>query len=1242
MASDAERALRLWVEDQLHALVGFSDRTTANFIVATARRALPSSSSSSSSAAAADAIARALLAADVGLGEAEGEGGGGSKLRAFASEMASRLLGGGAAGAAQAQQPQRQQPQQQRRKQQAAYGLLMADEEEQQEQEQATAAADVRRQQEEQQQQPKQQQRSGKRPGDEGGGRPGGSSGGGGAAAGAGPEARSKRFRRRRTASPSEEEEGDEAAAAAAATTAAEPTEPTEPEDEDARREREREADRRERAEFEERLRSRDAKHTKRVGGGGGGGGGGKGSGGGKDGADADVDDDPDDPNAPPSANAKSKEDLATLVPQLRDMSRQEYLKQREERKLRELKEELEDAERLFAGEKLTRREEQDLAYKRRVYELAVARRAELARAEAATAGGYRLPAGKDELDKAEAEAARRGGGVDGRLKAAAERYRRQEQQQGEGAGGGGGGAGGAGAGDGQDALLGEQERWEREQLAKAGAAGAAGGGAAAVPGAAADAVAAAEREREERYQLLLDDAVDYVAHGRIAGEDEEEEEQEEDRKAGRKREEPPEAAAPASSPAPSSSLDPAAAAREKMARDRAALPVFPYRQQLLDAVAAHQVLILVAETGAGKTTQVPQYLLEAGYGRLGKIGCTQPRRVAAMSVAARVAHEHGSRLGQEVGYSVRFEDCTSDKTVLKYMTDGMLLREFLSEPDLGSYSVMMVDEAHERTLSTDVLFGLVKDVARFRPDLRLLISSATLDAEKFSDYFDRAPIFKIPGRRYPVDVFFARQPEADYVDAAVATALKIHASEPAGDILVFLTGQDEIEQAEELIKQRTRGLGSKLAELVVAPIYAALPTELQAKVFDPAPPGGRKVVLATNIAETSLTIDGIRYVVDPGFAKVNAFSARTGMESLLVTPISRASAAQRAGRAGRTSAGKCFRVYTAWAFENEMDDNSTPEIQRVNLANVVLLLKSLGVHDLVNFDFMDPPPAEALLRALEQLYALGALSDKGELTKLGRRMAEFPLDPQLSKALLAAERYGVAGHVATVCAMVSAGGAVFYRPKDKAVHADNARRAFARGSRGDHVALLRVFEGWQESGFSAQWCFDSYVQLRTMRRARDVREQLVALMERVEIDVLGAGSRNQGGGGGGDSASALDSDALVRKSLLAGYFYHAARLQRDGQTYRTLKAPRAHVALHPSCALKEQQDQAGAPLPKWVVYHELVLTSREFMRTVSEVGSSSWLVEVAPHYYSAEDVEELGGGTRGGGRAAGGGGGKG
>ena len=269
------------------------------------------------------------------------------------------------------------------------------------------------------------------------------------------------------------------------------------------------------------------------------------------------------------------------------------------------------------------------------------------------------------------------------------------------------------------------------------------------------------------------------------------------------------------------------------------------------------------------------------------------------MSVAARVADEMGIKLGSQVGYSIRFEDCTSERTVIKYMTDGMLLREFLGEPDLSSYKVMIIDEAHERTLHTDILFGLIKDIARFRPDLKLLISSATLDAEKFSEFFDNAPIFRIPGRRFPVNIYYTKAPEADYIDAVVVTTLQIHVTQPLGDVLVFLTGQEEIETAQEILIERSRKFGSKIAELLIVPIYANLPSDLQAKVFEPTPPGARKVVLATNIAETSLTIDNIIYVIDPGFSKQNSYNARTGMESLIVTPVSKASANQRAGGAG-------------------------------------------------------------------------------------------------------------------------------------------------------------------------------------------------------------------------------------------------------------------------------------------------------------------------------------------------------
>ncbi|KAF9515900.1 hypothetical protein BS47DRAFT_728514 [Hydnum rufescens UP504] len=278
------------------------------------------------------------------------------------------------------------------------------------------------------------------------------------------------------------------------------------------------------------------------------------------------------------------------------------------------------------------------------------------------------------------------------------------------------------------------------------------------------------------------------------------------------------------------------------------------------------------------------QYLAEAGYADQKKIGCTQPRRVAAMSVAKRVAEEVGCRLGQEVGYTIRFEDCTSPETRIKYMTDGMLQRECLIDPDVSAYSVVMLDEAHERTIATDVLFGLLKKSLKRRPDLKLIVTSATLDAEKFSKYFFGCPIFTIPGRTYPVEILYTKEPESDYLDASLITIMQIHLSEPPGDILLFLTGQEEIDTACEILFERMKSLGPQVPQLLILPVYSALPSEMQSKIFDPAPPGSRKVVIATNIAETSITIDGIYYVIDPGFVKQNAYDPRLGMDSLVVT----------------------------------------------------------------------------------------------------------------------------------------------------------------------------------------------------------------------------------------------------------------------------------------------------------------------------------------------------------------------
>lgn len=378
------------------------------------------------------------------------------------------------------------------------------------------------------------------------------------------------------------------------------------------------------------------------------------------------------------------------------------------------------------------------------------------------------------------------------------------------------------------------------------------------------------------------------------------------------------------------------------------------------------------------------------------------------------------------------------------------------------------------------------------------------------------------------------------------------------------------------------------------------MPSEQQAKIFEEAPKQARKVVLATNIAETSLTINGIKFVIDSGFNKETSFNAKTGMESLMVMPISQAAANQRAGRAGRTQPGKCFRLFTAYSFQHELDPNTTPEILRTNMCNVVLMLKSLGIDNLLAFDFMDAPPPDTLIRALEQLYALGALNDRGELTKMGRKMAEFPLDPQLSKTVIVSEKYNVVSEVLSTVSMLSIGSSVFYRPKEKKVHADTAHQNFARGGGGDHIALLRCYRDWADSDYSPQWCFENFVQVRNIKKARDVREQLEGLCERVEVDP--------------NTSSPEDIEATL-KAVTAGFFYNTARLGKSGD-YETVKQRRT-VYIHPSSVLAKEE-----PLPGWVVYFELAFTSKEYMRQVAPI-QPKWLVEIAPHYYTETDVED-------------------
>jgi len=835
----------------------------------------------------------------------------------------------------------------------------------------------------------------------------------------------------------------------------------------------------------------------------------------------------------------------------LREESRRAYLKKREEREVALLKQSLEDEEELFKGAKLTEAERKRIEVGKKILSMVEEKEGEKQDGER-NDGFYRLP---DEFDEMESK---------GKQDQAALTARYVEPKHEKS----------------------EQELWEESQTRKASTI--AGFGKTKKKG-----------SKTDEYELVFDDQIDFVMQETSKGYD----------RRDKKHKVKDEAVDyEDSSRRQAESRLTAMTEHEKILEGRKKLPVYPYREEFLAAVKDHQVLILVGETGSGKTTQLVQYLHEVGYSELGKLGCTQPRRVAAMSVAARVATEMNVKLGHEVGYSIRFENCTSPKTIIQYMTDGMLLREILTEPDLASYSCMVIDEAHERTLHTDILFGLIKDIVRYRSDLKVIVSSATLDAEKFSKYFDDASIFMIPGRMFPVDIFYTKAPEADYVDAAVVTVLQIHVSQPLnGDVLVFMTGQEEIETAAEILTLRCRNLGSRIAELIVCPIYANLPSEQQAKIFEKTPKNARKVVLATNIAETSLTIDGICYVIDTGFNKQKSYNAKTGMESLVVTPISQAAANQRAGRAGRTQPGKCFRLFTAWSFQHELEANTVPEILRTNLGNVVLMLKSLGINDLLHFDFLDRPPADALIRALEQLYALGALNDRGELTKLGRRMGEFPLDPMLSKAVIASEKYKCVSEVLSTVAMLSLGASVFYRPKEKAVHADTARLNFARGGGGDHIALLRCYSDWAATDYSASWCFENYVQIRSMKKARDIREQLEGLCERVEIDQ----TLSCMGGEGGDGN---DYNPCL-KAITSGFFYNVAKLGRTGE-YQTAKQKKT-VYIHPSSVLAKDEEP-----PPWLVYFELAFTTKEYMRQVAPI-QPSWLVEIAPHYYQEGEVED-------------------
>ncbi|OQR94373.1 DEAD/DEAH box RNA helicase [Achlya hypogyna] len=650
--------------------------------------------------------------------------------------------------------------------------------------------------------------------------------------------------------------------------------------------------------------------------------------------------------------------------------------------------------------------------------------------------------------------------------------------------------------------------------------------------------------------------------------------------------------------------------AREAMAKVRASLPIFQWKKSILDTVRNSRVVIVVGETGSGKTTQIPQYIFESKMTAPTKrIAVTQPRRVAAITVAQRVAEEMGSVIGTgPVGYCVRFDDTTTPNTKLKFMTDGMLVREALLSPSLDAYSVIVLDEAHERSLQTDILFGVVKRALAVRKDLRVVVMSATLDVGLFESFFkESAPaVLRIPGRMHPVEIFYTAKALPDYLDAVLVTTLQIHLDNPDnnGSVLVFLTGQDDIETMEGLLTDYGTRLPATAAKLLVCPIFSAMPREAQMLAFEPAPRGVRKVILATNIAETSITINGVRFVVDAGLVKQRSFVGH--MEHLQVESISQAQAWQRSGRAGREAPGVCYRLFPEEKFE-ELEPRAVPEIKRVSLEVVVLQLKVMGIDDIIGFDFIERPNTNNLLKALEKLYALGAFNTDGSLTPRGRTMASLPVDPMCAVMLLKALELGCAADALSVVAMLSV-ESIFYSPREQKEKAASSRAQFVSVD-GDQIMLLNVFNAYNQTASKqrGKWCRDHFINHRAMQRVEKVREQLTGYLSKVaETDAV-------------VTASALPDTVPVRKAIVAGFFLNAAMRTKSAlmskASFQTMcNAVKEDVKVHPSSVLFMRN-----PPPRYVVFNELVFTSKHYIRNLVPI-EKDWLVEAAPQFFKKVD----------------------
>jgi ATP-dependent helicase HrpA len=644
-----------------------------------------------------------------------------------------------------------------------------------------------------------------------------------------------------------------------------------------------------------------------------------------------------------------------------------------------------------------------------------------------------------------------------------------------------------------------------------------------------------------------------------------------------------------------------------------AELPITPRKDDIVAAIRANQVVIIAGETGSGKTTQIPKMCLEAGLGIEAKIGCTQPRRVAALSISHRIAEELNVNLGREVGCKIRFDDRSSPQTYIKLMTDGILLAETQGDPLLSEYNCLIIDEAHERSLNIDFLLGYLKGLLAQRKELKLIITSATIDTATFSRAFDNAPVIEVSGRLYPVEVIYlpldeASEEEGDltYVDAAVRATEQIMADSSAGDVLIFMPGERDIRETSDLLEGRFEH------EAEIIPLFGMLSAGEQQRVFSPT--DRRKIVVATNIAETSLTIPGIRYVVDAGLARISRYNPRTRTKRLPVEKVSQSSANQRKGRAGRVEAGVCLRLYSEEDF-NERTPYTQPEIQRANLAEVILRMKAFRLGDIETFPFVNPPPPAAIAGGYLLLQELGALDKERQLTPLGENLSRLPIDPTLGRMLLQSQQE----HATHELLIIAAGLSIQdprERPLDNRDAAAAAHKRFA-DPQSDFLTLLKIWdavhEEWERLRSQNQrrkFCKANFLSYMRMREWQDLYAQLHSALEE-----LGRFQLNE---------SSADY-AAIHRSILTGLLAHVAT-RKERNAY--MGVGNRQLALFPGSALFDRGEKPrkshaphpgktppkpAPPQPPWIVAGEIVETSQLFARTAGGIDPL-WIVQLAPH----------------------------